>query len=99
MTINEIKNDNRVILELTGRLDSSNANELDKTIAEIPDNTKDLVFDLNGLDYISSAGLRSMLTAQKKMSAANGKLTVTNLNEIVREIFEVTGFSDFLNIE
>ena len=82
---------------LEGRLDTVTAPDLEKTLKEILPGLKSLVFDFEKLDYISSAGLRVLLSAQKAMNAQGG-MQVKNVNETVMEIFEVTGFSDILTI-
>ena len=82
----------------TGRLDTLSAPQLDAFLAGHLDSVTELIFDLKELEYMSSAGLRSLLSAQKKMNSA-GKMTVKNPNELIREIFDITGFSDFLTIE
>lgn len=85
-------------LALEGRLDTVTAPELENCIKESTDGVASLTLDLSKLDYISSAGLRVLLSAQKKMKA-QGTMTVRGVNETVMEIFEVTGFSDILTIE
>lgn len=79
-----------------GRLDTMTAPELEKELKEYYGSITELVLDFKKLEYISSAGLRVVLGAHKVM---NGKLIVKNVNEIVMEVFEVTGFADILNIE
>ncbi len=88
---------NNVTLVLSGRLDTSTAPELEEEVKTGLEGTEDLVFDLTELDYISSAGLRVLLSALKKMQK-RGSMKITNPNESVMEIFEVTGFSDILTI-
>lgn len=85
-------------LKVEGRLDTTTAPELDEEIKAAIDDVKELVFDFSALDYISSAGLRVLLSAQKIMNK-QGVMKVTNVNETIMEIFEVTGFSDILTIE
>lgn len=85
-------------LKVEGRLDTTTAPELDEEIKVAIDDVKELVFDFSDLDYISSAGLRVLLSAQKIMNK-QGEMKVTNVNETIMEIFEVTGFSDILTIE
>ena len=98
MTI-EIKNNSQeTIIEIVGRLDTITAPALDKTINEDIEGTKDLILDLKGLEYISSAGLRVLLSAQKKMQKI-GSMKVTNVCAEVMEVFEMTGFADILVIE
>ncbi len=98
MTINKSKNGSAVTFAVSGRLDTVTAPELESVIKTELDGVTELVFDFSGLDYISSAGLRILLTAQKKMNS-QGTMKVTGANEIVLEIFDVTGFSDILTIE
>ena len=98
MTIEMKKNMEETILEITGRLDTTTAPVLDKTINEDIEGTKDLILDLNGLEYISSAGLRVLLSAQKKMMKI-GSMKVVNVCESVMEVLEMTGFADILVIE
>ena len=98
MTIEIKKNQEETVIELAGRLDTTTAPALDKTINEDIGETKNLVLNLNGLEYISSAGLRVLLSAQKKMRNI-GSMKVTNVCEEVMEVFEMTGFADILTIE
>lgn len=83
---------------LEGRLDTTTAPELEKELKADMDGLNALTLDFSKLDYISSAGLRVLLTAHKTMSKKGG-MKVTNANEMVREVFDVTGFADILNIE
>ena len=98
MTIEIKKNDQETIVEIVGRLDTITAPALDKTINEDIAGTKNLVLDVKELEYISSAGLRVLLGAQKKMQKI-GSMKVTNVREEVMEVFEMTGFADILVIE
>ena len=98
MTIEIKKNVDELILEITRRVDTITAPTLDKTINENLANVKSLILDLKGLEYISSAGLRVLLGAQKKMSLL-GSMKLKNVCELVMEVFEMTGFADILNIE
>ena len=98
MTIEIKRNAEETIIELAGRLDTTTAPALDKTINEDIANTKNLVLNIKGLEYISSAGLRVLLSAQKKMQKI-GFMKVTNVCEAVMEVFEMTGFADILVIE
>lgn len=88
----------KVKISIIGRLDTITAPELEKELNDILKNTKELVFDLNKLEYISSAGLRVLLKAQKIMNI-QGVMKVIGANESVMEIFEITGFIDILTIE
>ena len=98
MTIEIKRNTEETIIELVGRLDTTTAPALDKTINEDIGNTNNLVLNLKGLEYISSAGLRVLLGAQKKMQKL-GSMKVINVCEAVMEVFEMTGFADILVIE
>lgn len=85
-------------LNVSGRLDTNTAPLLDAEIKEVGVEIKKLVLDFAGLEYISSAGLRTVLMAQKKMNK-QGVMLVKNVNESVMEVFQITGFSDILVIE
>ena len=98
MTIRTEKQENTLILVPEGRVDTTTAPELEKTIKENLDGVTSLVFDLSNLEYISSAGLRVLLAAQKAMNA-QGDMKVCHVNETILEIFDITGFSDILTIE
>ena len=98
MTIEIKKNQEETIIEIVGRLDTITAPALDKTINEDLGDTKNLVLDVKGMEYISSAGLRVLLSAQKKMQKI-GSMKVINVCEEVMEVFEMTGFADILVIE
>ena len=98
MTIEIRKNAAETVIEAVGRLDTTTAPVLDKTINEDIEGTKNLVLDLKGIEYISSAGLRVLLSAQKKMQQI-GSMKVKNVCEQVMEVFEMTGFADILVIE
>ena len=98
MTIEIKKNAEETIIEIVGRLDTTTAPALDKAICEDIGDTKNLVLDVKGMEYISSAGLRVLLSAQKKLQQA-GSMKVTGVCAEVMEIFEMTGFADILVIE
>ena len=98
MTIDIKRNADETTIKLAGRLDTITAPALDKTIAEDLSDTKNLVLDLEGVEYISSAGLRVLLAAQKKMQQI-GSMKVIKVREEVMEVFEMTGFADILTIE
>lgn len=98
MTIEIKKTETETIIEIVGRLDTITAPALDKTINEDIGDTKNLVLDVKGMEYISSAGLRVLLAAQKKMQKI-GSMKVTGVCEEVMEVFEMTGFADILVIE
>lgn len=98
MDINKIENNEELTIAIVGRLDTSTAPQLEAELnASLPGVTL-LNFDLKELEYISSAGLRVLLSAQKTMNK-QGKMIVKNANESVNEVFEITGFSDILTIE
>ena len=98
MTI-EIKRDsNALTIELVGRQDTTTAPALERSINENVENTTNLVLDLKGLEYISSAGLRVLLGTQKKMQK-NGSMTLRNVCQEVMDVFDMTGFADILAIE
>ena len=98
MTIEIKKNDQETIIEIVGRLDTITAPALDKTINENIGDTKNLVLDVKGMEYISSTGLRVLLATQKKMQEI-GSMKVMGVCEDVMEVFEMTGFADILVIE
>ena len=98
MTIEIKRNAKETVIELVGRLDTTTAPSLDKTINDDLGNSKNLVLDFNNLEYISSAGLRVLLGAQKKLQKI-GSMKVINVCEEVMEVFEMTGFADILTIE
>ena len=98
MTIEIKRNAEETTIELAGRLDTTTAPALDKTINNDIEGTKNLVLDFKSLEYISSAGLRVLIGAQKKMQK-RGSMKVTNVCEEVMEVFEMTGFADILVIE
>ena len=98
MTIEIKKSTTETIIEIVGRLDTTTAPALDKTINEDIGDTKNLVLDVKGMEYISSAGLRVLLGAQKKMQKI-GSMKVINVCEEVMDVFEMTGFADILVIE
>ena len=98
MNIERKKDGNALTLALEGRLDTMTAPQLEAVLKEALPGVEALTFDLSKLDYISSAGLRMLLSAQKTMNR-QGTMKVKNANEMILEIFEVTGFSDILTIE
>lgn len=98
MTIGIAKESESLTMKLGGRLDTTTAPELEKAFEENMDVSKDLILDMKELEYISSAGLRVLLTAQKKMNQS-GKMKLTGVSDEVMEVFEITGFSDILTIE
>ncbi len=98
MTINKNQNGNELTIALEGRLDTTTAPQLDDDLKSSLDGVESLIFDFSKLEYISSAGLRVLLSAQKVMNK-QGSMVVKNVSEEINEIFEVTGFIDILTIE
>lgn len=98
MQITNEKNGSSLTVFVSGRVDTATAPELESYIEEYTDGISELILDLKDMSYTSSAGLRVFLKAQKKMNA-QGSMTVKNVQNTVMEIFDMTGFSDILNIE
>ncbi len=97
MEISQKRNDAQLTVTVSGRLDSSNADELEEAVSSL-DGISELIFDISALEYLSSAGLRILLVTQRKMNK-QGKMIVRGANETVRDIFDVTGFSTILTLE
>ena len=98
MTINKERNNDTLTLAIEGRLDTVTAPELEKVVNDETADIKELVLDMNALEYISSAGLRVLLAAQKKMNK-QGSMKLKGVCDAVMEVFEMTGFADILVIE
>ena len=98
MTLEIKKTSDAAIIEVVGRLDTNTSSRLDKAIQEELQDVRHLTLDFRGLEYISSAGLRVLLSTQKKLQKI-GSMTVMNVSEEVMEVFEITGFSDILVIK
>ena len=98
LTINKTQNAMQTTIALSGRLDTTTAPELENQLRALLPETSVLVLDFAALEYISSAGLRVLLVAQKEMNKKNGQLTLTHVNETVMEVLEITGFTDILTI-
>ena len=98
MTINKQQNGSTLTIAVQGHLDTTTAPDLEQAIKADLDNADALVIDFAGLDYISSAGLRVLLSAQKVMNK-QGSMKVIHVSDLVMEVFEVTGFTDILTIE
>ena len=98
MTINKKLDGSKLTMALKGRLDTVTAPELEAELKGALEGVTELVFDMEELEYLSSAGLRVLLSAQKQMNK-QGSMVVTKANETILEIFEVTGFSDILTIQ
>lgn len=97
LNVNKTIENEQAVLALEGRLDTVTAPELDAVIGTIPEEIRELVLDFAALEYISSAGLRVLLTAQKRMTK-RGSMRLIHVDAPIMEIFEVTGFSDILTI-
>lgn len=99
MNITTTANGNELTIILEGRLDTTSAPELEAALGTKLDEVNHLIFEFEGLRYISSAGLRVLLSFQKKMNAKEGTMVIKHANEMVMEVFDVTGFMDILTIE
>ena len=97
MTINVERDFELVSLEITGRLDTTTSPNLESVINELFKDTKEFIFNMSGVEYISSAGIRVLLAAYKKMNSNNGKIRIEKANDMVREVFEMTGLSQMLD--
>lgn len=98
MTIQKKTEGKKLTVKIEGRLDTNTTPQAERELMESVENVKELILDFESLDYISSAGLRLLLMLQKKMSV-QGSMKIINANDLVKEIFDVTGFSDILTIE
>lgn len=99
MNIHKIAEGNTLTIQLEGRLDTTTAPQLEAELRSSLDGVTSLVLDIAALDYLSSAGLRVLLSAQKQMNRKKGKMVVRHVCETVMEVFNLTGFSDILTIE
>ena len=98
MTIEKSVNGTELTVVLSGRLDTTTAPQLEAELKASVDGVESLILDFAALEYLSSAGLRVLLAAQKTMNK-QGSMVVRNVNETITEIFEVTGFCDILTVE
>ena len=98
MTTNKLLEGERLTLTLSGRLDTNSSPALEAELKQSVGGVKELIFDFSGVEYISSAGLRVLLAAQKVMNR-QGSMKLIGVNDDVMEVFEITGFSDILTIE
>ena len=98
LKIDKTENGTKTIFKLEGKLDTITAPELEKELEDSLDGVEELIFDFTGIEYISSAGLRVILNTQKQM-LEQGEMELVGVNEIIMDIFEVTGFVDILTIE
>ena len=98
MEIQTTRNESTTTVKLIGRLDTMTSSQLEEALDEFIEDTIDLVFDMEELEYISSAGLRIILSAQKLLSKKGGNVSIINCQPDVKEVFSITGFSDILSI-
>ena len=98
MTVNEVKLEDSIRLDVEGRVDTTTAPQLQQAILTAFQKTKDLVVNFEQVEYISSAGLRSLLIGEKTAKSKGGSMTITGANEAVIEVFKVTGFINILTM-
>lgn len=98
MTIDKKANETELLMAISGRMDTSTAPQFEAELKSSLDGVKKLVLDFENLEYVSSAGLRVILTAQKIMNK-QGEMVIQNVSEVISEVFEITGFVDILTIE
>ncbi|MBO6047979.1 MAG: STAS domain-containing protein [Erysipelotrichaceae bacterium] len=99
MIINKAVEGTTLFITLIGRLDANTSPELEEELYKSLDGMDSVIYDFKDLDYISSAGLRVLLISQKQMNRIGGTMIIKHVNDIVNDIFEVTGFTDILTIE
>jgi anti-anti-sigma factor len=99
MIIDIKRRQNKITLKVCGRLDTTTAPQLEKELADEMKGRKEVILDFTELEYISSAGLRVLLSTHKTMKKQGGKMIVRNVNEEVREVFVITGFSEIMDLE
>ncbi len=99
MIIDIKRKQNKITLKVCGRLDTTTAPQLEKELGDEMKGRKEVILDFTELEYISSAGLRVLLSAHKTMKKQGGKMIVRNVNEEVREVFVITGFSEIMDLE
>ena len=99
MTITKTLEGSALTIALDGRLDTQTSPELEKVLESSLSSVESLKYDFTGLEYISSAGLRVLLSSQRQMNRRNGKMVVSNVNSNIMDVFQVTGFEDILTIE
>lgn len=98
MTITKTQTENTLTIVIEGRIDTVTSPQLESEVVAI-ENASELVFDFKDVEYISSAGLRVILKAQKKANQMGGKMKLVNVNDDVMDVFDITGFLDILTIE
>ena len=99
LEISKVQEGSVMTMTLEGRIDTYSAPSLTDEIMAIPDDVKDLVIDLSGVEYVSSAGIRSFNRADKEMHKRGGKLVIRGANEFVSDLFELTGFGSIVEIQ
>ncbi|GHU42489.1 anti-sigma factor antagonist [Clostridia bacterium] len=99
MKITKTENGTKLLLALEGRLDTVTAKELEAENKTVLAGKSDVTYDFGKLEYVSSAGLRVILGAHKTVKAGGGSFKIIHVSDIIKEVFDMTGFSDFLNIE
>lgn len=99
MDINMLREDKKLTVELVGRLDTLTSPSVEKELAPALEGVDELVFDLKGLEYLSSSGIRVLLAAQKAMEASHGTMKMTGPNEHIMDVFEITGLDSVFTFE
>lgn len=99
MTITTVKDGKKLEVIPEGRIDALTAPELERKLADELDDTEELVFNLENVEYLSTAGLRVFLACSQEMEARGGSIRVVHVNEVIMRVLTLTGFQDFLNIE
>ena len=100
MEINNTNKENKIVAQLSGRLDTTNAQLFETSIQPLIENAnQEIEIDCTDLQYISSSGLRQFLALRKAVSAKGGKLVVSNVNNAIKDIFKMTGFSNLFEIK
>lgn len=99
MTITTVKDGKKLEVIPEGRIDALTAPELERKLADELDDTEELVFNLENVEYLSTAGLRVFLAYSQEMEARSGSIRVVHVNEVIMRVLTLTGFQDFLNIE
>ena len=99
MTINVGRDFELVTFEITGRIDTTTAPNLESVINKLPEDTKEIIFDMSGVEYISSAGIRVLLGAYKRMNLNQGTMRIEKVSDMVHEIFEMTGLLEMIEQE
>ncbi|HZJ91112.1 MAG: STAS domain-containing protein [Clostridiaceae bacterium] len=100
MEIRRTIGEDTITIEVEGRLDTVTSSQLEQEVSEVFEEEKsNIVFDFTSLEYISSAGLRVLLASQKQVNSLGTEMRIVGANDVVKEIFEITGFSDIMQID